>query len=162
MSLLCLQRILPIRGWWWHSFWWGAICSNPYPGNKRPSLRWEGRWARWRCWPALRSGRSLSPDGALPQRSQLKHKRIDWPIDPWEKWLILKIQCGAIVTQFFLPKSSQKTLVACMCRQGMGCESNPLVPWRFEWNFQANFSDSWLRYLLWNCLQMNVTGSYWW
>ena len=28
-------------------------------------------------------------------------------------------------------------------------------------NFQANFSDWWVGYLLWNCPQMNVTGSYW-
>ena len=30
------------------------------------------------------------------------------------------------------------------------------------WNFQANFNDWWLRYLLQNCPQMNVTGPYWW
>ena len=29
-------------------------------------------------------------------------------------------------------------------------------------DFQANFSDWWLRYLLWNWPQMNVTGPYWW
>ena len=29
-------------------------------------------------------------------------------------------------------------------------------------NFQANFSEWWLRYLLWNCPQMNVARPYWW
>ena len=29
-------------------------------------------------------------------------------------------------------------------------------------DFQANFRDWWLRYLLWNCRQLNVTGPYWW
>ena len=29
-------------------------------------------------------------------------------------------------------------------------------------NFQANFSDRWLRYLLLNCHQVIVTGPYWW
>ena len=28
--------------------------------------------------------------------------------------------------------------------------------------FQANYSDWWLRYLLWNCPQKNVTRPYWW
>ena len=38
---------------------------------------------------------------------------------------------------------------------------NSLTNGRFEWyfgNFQANFSDWWLRYLLWNCPQGSVTG----
>ena len=25
-----------------------------------------------------------------------------------------------------------------------------------------HFSDSWLRYILWNCVHMNITGPYWW
>ena len=29
-------------------------------------------------------------------------------------------------------------------------------------NFQANFNDSWLSYLLWNWTQINVTEPYWW
>ena len=29
-------------------------------------------------------------------------------------------------------------------------------------NFQANFSEWWLRYLLWNCPQVNATRPYWW
>ena len=29
-------------------------------------------------------------------------------------------------------------------------------------NFQANFSYCWLKYLLWHCPQMNISGSYWW
>ena len=29
-------------------------------------------------------------------------------------------------------------------------------------NFQANFNDGRLEYLLWNCLQINVSGPYWW
>ena len=41
---------------------------------------------------------------------------------------------------------------------------NSLAPGRYHWNFkviyfQANFSDWWLRYLLWNCPQMNVTDN---
>ena len=28
--------------------------------------------------------------------------------------------------------------------------------------FKADFSDWWLRYLLWNCPQMNVIGPHWW
>ena len=28
--------------------------------------------------------------------------------------------------------------------------------------FQTDFSDWWLRHLLWNCLNMNVTGLHWW
>ena len=43
---------------------------------------------------------------------------------------------------------------------------NSLTPGRFEWNFdcnsQPNFGDWWLRYLLWNWPQMNVTGPYGW
>ena len=41
---------------------------------------------------------------------------------------------------------------------------NSLAPGRFKWNFKNNliFSDSWLRYLLWNCPQMNIAGPYWW
>ena len=39
---------------------------------------------------------------------------------------------------------------------------------KFEWNFgqnynfQTDFSDWWLRHLLWNCPNMNVTGLHWW
>ena len=29
-------------------------------------------------------------------------------------------------------------------------------------HFQANFSEWWLRYLLWNCPQMNAPRPYWW
>ena len=29
-------------------------------------------------------------------------------------------------------------------------------------NFQANFSDRWLRYFLWNCPQVILIGPYWW
>ena len=29
-------------------------------------------------------------------------------------------------------------------------------------NFHANFSDQWLRYLMWNCPLMNFTGLHWW
>ena len=29
-------------------------------------------------------------------------------------------------------------------------------------NFQMDFSDWWLRHLLWNCPNMNVTGLHWW
>ena len=44
---------------------------------------------------------------------------------------------------------------------------NSLAPGRIEWNFKyliilAHFTDWWLRYLLWNCFQVNVTGPYWW
>ena len=44
---------------------------------------------------------------------------------------------------------------------------NSLAPGRFEQNFrlssfQANFSDWWPRYLLWNCTQMNATGPCQW
>ena len=39
---------------------------------------------------------------------------------------------------------------------------NSLAPGRFERNFHANFSDQWLRYLMWNCPQMNFTGLHWW
>ena len=40
-------------------------------------------------------------------------------------------------------------------------------PWEISiWflvdKFQANFSEWWLRYLLWNCPQMNSTRPYWW
>ena len=28
--------------------------------------------------------------------------------------------------------------------------------------FKQDFSDWWLRHLLWNCLNMNVTGLHWW
>ena len=45
-------------------------------------------------------------------------------------------------------------------------EFNSLAPGRFRWNFryhfQANFNDWGLMYLLRNCVQMNVTGLYWW
>ena len=30
------------------------------------------------------------------------------------------------------------------------------------YNFQMDFSDWWLRHLLWNCPNMNVTGLHWW
>ena len=39
---------------------------------------------------------------------------------------------------------------------------NSLAPGRFQFNFQANFSEWWLRYLLRNCPQMNATKPYWW
>ena len=39
---------------------------------------------------------------------------------------------------------------------------NSLAPGRFQFNFQANFSEWWLRYLLRNCPQMNATRPYWW
>ena len=29
-------------------------------------------------------------------------------------------------------------------------------------NFQMDFSDGWLRHLLWNCPNINVAGVYWW
>ena len=41
---------------------------------------------------------------------------------------------------------------------------NSLAPGRFEWNFRliTNFqADWWLRYYLWYCPQMNVTGPNW-
>ena len=43
----------------------------------------------------------------------------------------------------------------------------PIVPWGI-WiklkisNLQAEFSNWWLRYLSWNCPQINVDGPYWW
>ena len=43
---------------------------------------------------------------------------------------------------------------------------NSLAPGKFEWsfwcNFQIDFSDGWLRHLLWNCPNMTVTGCHWW
>ena len=45
---------------------------------------------------------------------------------------------------------------------------NSLAPGKFEWNFRyvilkwMDFSNSWLRNLLWNCPSMNVTGLNWW
>ena len=45
---------------------------------------------------------------------------------------------------------------------------NSLVPGKFKWNFrhldkfQTDFSNWWLRHLLWNCPNMNVTGLHWW
>ena len=44
---------------------------------------------------------------------------------------------------------------------------NSLAPGIFEWNFRlsnfrSNFSDWHLRYLLWNCPQIILTGPYWW
>ena len=44
---------------------------------------------------------------------------------------------------------------------------NSLAPGKFELkfyisNFQMDFSDWWLRHLLWNCPNMNVTGLHWW
>ena len=40
-----------------------------------------------------------------------------------------------------------------------------ISPWEMKFlrgNFQAYVSDCWLRYLLWNCTQTNVTKLYWW
>ena len=48
-----------------------------------------------------------------------------------------------------------------------------VCPWLTHWplgdlrqiyrsNFQANFGDWWLKYLLWNCPHMDATGPYWW
>ena len=44
------------------------------------------------------------------------------------------------------------------------CHINSLAPGKFEWNsnFQIDFSDWWLRHLLWNCPNMNVIGLHWW
>ena len=44
---------------------------------------------------------------------------------------------------------------------------NSLALGKLEWNFKYVifkwiFSDWWLRYLLWNFLNMNVTGLHWW
>ena len=44
---------------------------------------------------------------------------------------------------------------------------NPLAPGRFKRkiyisDLQTKLSDRYLRYILWNCLQMNVIGRYWW
>ena len=44
---------------------------------------------------------------------------------------------------------------------------NSLSPGKVEWNFltcnfQTHFSDWWLRHLLWNCSNMNVSGLHWW
>ena len=43
---------------------------------------------------------------------------------------------------------------------------NSLAPGKFEWNFRheifTDFSDCWLRHLLWNCPNMNVAGLHWW
>ena len=38
----------------------------------------------------------------------------------------------------------------------------PLEDLNLILDFQANFSEWWLRYLLWNCPQMNATRPYWW
>ena len=45
--------------------------------------------------------------------------------------------------------------------------SNSLAPREilmkfYIFNFQTDFSDWWLRHLLWNCPNMNVTGLHWW
>ena len=42
-----------------------------------------------------------------------------------------------------------------------------ISPWEIsisfqEGNLQVTFSEWWLRYLWWNCPQMNVTRPYWW
>ena len=43
-----------------------------------------------------------------------------------------------------------------------------MAPGKFEWNFrhvifkQILVIDGWLRHLLWNCPNMNVTGLHWW
>ena len=42
-----------------------------------------------------------------------------------------------------------------------------LAPGKFEWNFRyvnfpKDFSDWWLRHLLWNCPDMNVNWLHWW
>ena len=34
--------------------------------------------------------------------------------------------------------------------------------WNLIINFDAHFSNWWLRYVYWNCPQMNVIGSYYW
>ena len=44
---------------------------------------------------------------------------------------------------------------------------NLLVPGNFKWNFRyaifkMDFSDWWLRHLLWNFPNLNVTGLHWW
>ena len=42
---------------------------------------------------------------------------------------------------------------------GMGFHLfNSLAPGKFEWNFQTDFSDCWLRHLLWNHPDINTTG----
>ena len=42
---------------------------------------------------------------------------------------------------------------------------NSLTPGKFEWNFRHNFQtdfrDWWLRHLLWNCPNVDVTGLQW-
>ena len=52
-----------------------------------------------------------------------------------------------------------------------GCHLANTFPWiKRHWplgnfrtcNFQTNFSDWWLRHLLWNCPYMNVIGLHWW
>ena len=50
----------------------------------------------------------------------------------------------------------------CRLQNAFRTHWHPQGPWmKFSINnFQANFSDWWLEYLFWNCIQMN--GPYWW
>ena len=39
---------------------------------------------------------------------------------------------------------------------------NSMLSGIFEWNFQGNFSDLWIKYLLWNCSEINATELHQW
>ena len=53
------------------------------------------------------------------------------------------------------------------CMAVLVVKSLIIGPWSiwmkcFTCNCQTDFSDWWFRHLLWNCLNMNVTGLHWW
>ena len=109
-------------------------CDGPVLPGPGPDRSWSGSYARWRrpwvCWMVSGnwSGDCLPP----PRRT---HGLVHWQgRSPELDW-----------------KNESET------------ETKLIGSWRiwmkFQKNyFQCNFRDWWLRYILWNCLHMSVTG----
>ena len=67
----------------------------------------------------------------------------------------------------FISKTSQTEAWSHIPRTVQSPPGHAIDPWDiwipfYRSNSSTSFSDWWLRYLMWNCPQTNVTETYWW
>ena len=80
-----------------------------------------------------------------------KHHVCWWPTNTWSQ----------AISRYDTDIAPIDHFIASMIRL-IRHDKGPLTPGRYEWKsisyFQADFSNWWLRHLLWNCPQMITTG----
>ena len=155
------------------------LCWNKPARSWLPNMFSARRWKR----------RSDNTEGGCCHITGINPEAVKWGVDRYDRLLCPGLQPGppsqtpggvgqrywSVIEVTWPPKlelrrwESSGPSSVMSCTQPLRDDVRGLTHWALgdlnevlESNFQDDLRDWWLRYRLWNCSQMNITGPHWW